>query len=205
MELTPLTPEHARQAAEIHAEGQSGTFLTRLGLDFLTTLYAAMPESPWTFGRVVMDGETVAGVGVVAVDTDQFFRDVKRRHWARLGWAVARQVPRDPSLISYIIQSVRYPSKLAPAPDEAEVMFLGTRRAYLRQGIGPKLLLDVLNEAHRRGCSSATAIIDRRNRPIRWMIATLPGVYVDRELEMYGRTMLVYRVPLPLDEEALPQ
>jgi hypothetical protein len=194
MELTSLTPEHARQAAEIHAEGQSGTFLTRLGLGFLTTLYAAMPESPWTFGRVVMDGETVAAVGVVAVDTDQFFRDVKRRHWARLGWAVARQVLRDPSLISYIIQSVRYPSKLAPAPDEAEVMFLGTRR-----------LLDVLNEAHRRGCSSATAIIDRRNRPIRWMIATLPGVHIDRELEMYGRTMLVYRVPLPLDEEALPQ
>jgi ribosomal protein S18 acetylase RimI-like enzyme len=205
MELTPLTPEHARQAAEIHAEGQPGTFLTRLGLDFLTTLYAAMPESPWTFGRVVMDGETVAGVGVVAVDTDQFFRDVKRRHWPRLGWSVARQVLRDPSLISYIIQSVRYPSKLAPAPDEAEVLFLGTRRAYSRQGIGPKLLLGVLDEAYRRGCASATAIIDRRNRPIRWMIASLPGIHIDRELEMYGRTMLVYRVSLPLDEAALPQ
>jgi ribosomal protein S18 acetylase RimI-like enzyme len=205
MELTPLAPEHARQAAEIHAEGQPGTFLTRLGLDFLTTLYAAMPESPWTFGRVVMDGEIVAGVGVVAVDTDQFFRDVKRRHWPRLGWSVARQVLRDPSLISYIIQSVRYPSKLAPAPDEAEVLFLGTRRAYSRQGIGPKLLLGVLDEAYRRGCASATAIIDRRNRPIRWMIASLPGIHIDRELEMYGRTMLVYRVSLPLDEAALPQ
>jgi ribosomal protein S18 acetylase RimI-like enzyme len=205
MELTPLTPEHARQAAEIHAEGQPGTFLTRLGLDFLTTLYAAMPESPWTFGRVVMDGEIVAGVGVVAVDTDRFFRDVKRRHWPRLGWSVARQVLRDPSLISYIIQSVRYPSKLAPAPDEAEVLFLGTRRAYSRQGIGPKLLLGVLDEAYRRGCASATAIIDRRNRPIRWMIASLPGIHIDRELEMYGRTMLVYRVSLPLDEAALPQ
>jgi ribosomal protein S18 acetylase RimI-like enzyme len=205
MELTSLTPEHARQAAEIHAEGQPGTFLTRLGLDFLTVLYAAIPESPWTFGRVVMDGEIMAGVGVVAVDTDQFFRDVKRHHWPRVAWSVARQVLRDPSLIGYIIQSVRYPSKLAPAPDEAEVMFLGTRHAYRRQGIGPKLLLAVLNEAHRRGCSSATAIIDRRNRPIRWMIASLPGIHVDRELEMYGRTMLVYRVPLPLDEAALPQ
>jgi hypothetical protein len=37
------------------------------------------------------------------------------------------------------------------------------------------------------------------------MIATLPGVHIDRELEMYGRTMLVYRVALPLDEAALSQ
>jgi hypothetical protein len=66
-------------------------------------------------------------------------------------------------------------------------------------------LLGVLDEAYRRGCSSATAIIDRRNRPIRWMIASLPGIHIDRELEMYGRTMLVYRVQLPLDEQMLPK
>jgi GNAT superfamily N-acetyltransferase len=205
MELTPFAPEHARQAAEIHAEGQAGTFLTRLGPDFLAMLYSAMPESPWVFGSVMMDGDIVAGVGVVTVDTDQFFQDVKRRYWPRLVWSVARQVLRDPSLIGDIVQSVRYPSKLSPAPGEAEVLFLGTRRAYRRQGVAPALLLNILGEAYRRGCSSATAIIDQRNRPIRWMISNLPGIHVDRELELYGRTMLVYRVPLPLDESALTQ
>lgn len=201
MEMTPLTPEHARQVAEIHAEGQVGTFLTRLGLDFLTTLYAAMPESPWVFGSVVMDGETVAGVGVVALDTDQFFRDVKRRHWPRLLWCVARQVLRHPSLIGEIVQSVRYPAKLSAPPGEAEILFLGIRRAYVRQGIAPNLLDHLLDEAYRRGCSSATATIDRRNRAIRWMIATLPGVYVDREIELHGKTMLVYRASLPLGKK----
>ncbi len=200
MELTPFAPEHARQVAEIHAEGQVGTFLTRLGLDFLTTLYAAMPQSPWVFGNVVMDGEIVAGVGVVALDTDQFFRDVKRHHWPHLLWCVARQVLRHPSLIGEIVQSVRYPAKLSASPGEAEVLFLGMRRAYMRQGIAPELLLHLLNEAYRRGCPSATAIIDRRNRAIRWMIATLPGIYVDREIELHGKTMLVYRASLPLGE-----
>jgi GNAT superfamily N-acetyltransferase len=201
MELTSLTPEHARQVAEIHAEGQVGTFLTRLGLDFLTTLYAAMPESPWVFGSVVMDGEIVAGVGVVALDTDQFFRDVKRRHWPRLLWCVARQVLRHPSLIGEIVQSVRYPAKLSAPPGEAEILFLGIRRAYMRQGIAPDLLDHLLDEAYRRGCPSATATIDRRNRAIRWMIAALPGVYVDREIELHGETMLIYRASLPLGEK----
>lgn len=201
MELIPLGREHARQAAEIHAEGQAGTFLTRLGLDFLTTLYAAMPESPWAFGSVMRDGPTVAGVGVVALDTDRFFQDVKRRHWPRLLWCVARQVIRDPSLIGTIAQSLRYPSTLSAPPGEAEVLFLGMRRSYMRRGIAPALLDHLLDEAYRRGCSSATATIDRRNRPIRWMIATLPGIYVDREIDLNGRTMLIYRAPLPLGGE----
>ena len=198
MEIIPFGREHARQAAEIHAEGQAGTFLTRLGLDFLTTLYAAMPESPWVFGNVMMDGPTVAGVGVVALDTEQFFRDVKRRHWPRLLWCVARQVLRDPSLIHTIAQSLRYPATLSAPPGEAEVLFLGMRRAYMRQGIAPVLLDRLLDEAYRRGCSSATTTIDRRNRAIRWMIATLPGVYVDREIELNGQTMLIYRAALPM-------
>lgn len=200
MELIPLAPEHARQVAEIHAEGQVGTFLTRMGLDFLITLYKAMPESPWVFGNVMMDGEIVAGVGVVALDTDRFFRDVKRHYWPRLLWCVTRQVFRHPSLIGEIVQSVRYPSKLSAPPGEAEILFLGMRRDYMRQGIAPELLLHLLDEAYRRGCPSATATIDRRNRAIRWMIATLPGVYVDREIELYGKTMLIYRAPLPLSE-----
>lgn len=201
MELIPLGREHARQAAEIHAEGQAGTFLTRLGLDFLTTLYAAMPESPWVFGNVMMDGPTVAGVGAVALDTEHFFRDVKRRHWPRLLWCVARQVIRNLSLIGDIAQSLRYPATLSAPPGEAEVLFLGMRRAYMRQGIAPVLLDHLLDEAYQRGCSSATAIIDRRNRPIRWMIASLPGIYVDREIDLYGRTMLVYRASLPIGGE----
>jgi GNAT superfamily N-acetyltransferase len=202
MQLTSFTPEHARQVAEIHAEGQAGTFLTQLGLDFLAALYTAMSTSPWCFGFVLVDGTTVAGVGVAALDTDQLFREVKRRHWHRLVWPVLRQVTRQPSLIGGIIQSIRYPVKLAAPPDQAEILFLGLRRSYMRQGLAPRLVNHLLDEAYRRGCTSATAIIDRRNRPIRWTIATLPGIYVDREIIMNGKTMLVYRTHLPLESQA---
>jgi len=202
VELTPFARQHARQAAEIHTEGQPGTFLTRLGLDFLTTLYSAMPESPWVFGSVMLEGDTVAGLGVVALDTGRFFQDVKRRFWPRLLWCVARQALRHPALIGDIFESLRYPAQLSAPPGEAEVMFLGMRRAYMGQGIAPDLLLHLLDEAHRRGCTSATATIDRRNRAIRWMIATLPGVVVDREIELNGKTMLIYRAPLPLGSGA---
>jgi GNAT superfamily N-acetyltransferase len=201
MELASFTQEHARQVAAIHIEGQPETLLTRLGPDFLEALYRAMADSSWCFGSVLVDGDTVAGVGIAALDTGQFFRDVKRHHWQRLIWPAVKQSIRHPSLIGKVVQSLWYPTKLAAPPGEAEILFMGLRRAYMRQGIGPRLLQHLLDEAHERGCLSASAIIDRRNRAIRWMVATLPGVYVDCELELYGKTMLVYKVPLPLRDD----
>jgi GNAT superfamily N-acetyltransferase len=202
MELIPFTPQHARQVAEIHVEGQAGTFLTELGPDFLTALYTAMASSPSCFGYVIMDEETVAGVGVVALDTQQLFRDVKRRHWPRLALPVVRQVIRHPALVVSILDNFRYPLKLAAPPGEAEILFMGLRRAYMRQGIAPRLVDRLLDEAHRRGCTSATALIDRRNRAIRWTVATVPGVHVDHEIELNGRTMLVYRAKLPIGKDS---
>jgi ribosomal protein S18 acetylase RimI-like enzyme len=200
MELASFTQDHARQVAAIHIEGQPETLLTHLGPDFLVSLYQAMADSPWCFGSVVIDGDTVAGVGIVALDTAQLFGDVKRCHWHRLLWSVMRQAIRHPSLVGGVVQSLRYPAKLDAPPGEAEILFMGLRREYMRQGIGPRLLLHLLDEAHERGCLSATAIVDRSNRAMRWMVATLPGVYVDCELELHGKTMLVYRVQLPLSD-----
>jgi GNAT superfamily N-acetyltransferase len=200
MELASFAQEHARQVAAIHIEGQPETLLTRLGPEFLESLYQAMAGSSWCFGSVVIDGDTVAGVGIVALDTAQLFGDVKRRHWHRLLWPVMHQAIRHPSLVSGVVQSLRYPTKLAAPRGEAEILFMGLRREYMRQGIGPRLLLHLLDEAYERGCLSATAIVDRSNRAMRWMVATLPGVYVDCELELHGKTMLMYRVQLPLSD-----
>jgi GNAT superfamily N-acetyltransferase len=201
MEWTMFEPVHARQVAEIHVEGQPGTFLTQLGIDFLTQLYRCIAESPWAFGAVVMDGETVAAVAVVAIDTSDMFAHIKRRYWYRLVWPLARQIVSHPSLLAQIWQSVRYPNTLEAPPNEAEVLFLGMRRPYMRHGIAPRLIANVLNEAYKRGCPTATTTIDKRNRAIRWTIADIPGVYVDHEIQLYGKTMLVYRADLPIPYE----
>jgi GNAT superfamily N-acetyltransferase len=201
MEWKTFEPVHARQVAEIHVEGQPGTFLTQLGINFLSQLYRCIAESPWAFGTVVLDDGTVAAVAVVATDTSDMFANIKRRYWYRLVWPLARQIVTHPSLLVKIWQSLKYPNTLEAPPNEAEVLFLGMRRAYMRHGIAPRLIADVLNEAYQRGCPTATTTIDKRNRAIRWTIADIPGVYVDHEIELHGNTMLVYRADLPIQYE----
>jgi GNAT superfamily N-acetyltransferase len=204
MEIKPYTRAHARAAAEIHTEGQSGTLLTRLGLDFLTRLYELFAESPHAFGFVVLDGTTVAGIGVTATDTTQLFRTIRQRHWHQLVWPVLAQLVREPALIGEIIQSLRYPNTLKPLPGEAEVLFLGLRRAYMRHGFGPRLVHLMLDEAHRRGCVRASTTIEKRNRAIRWTIGALAGIRIDQEIVLNGKTMLIYRAELPLGVDREP-
>jgi hypothetical protein len=190
MEIASLTASHARQVAEIHVEGQLGTFLTRLGIDFLTQLYTAITVSECAFGRVVLDGTTVAGAGIVSSNTSQLFREVKLHHWHRLAWPVARQTLRHPALLGELMQSWRYPTKNAAPPGDAEVLFMGLRQDYTRHGLGPRLLFDLLDVAN------------QRNRPVRWLVGAVPGIYVDHEVELNGKTMLVYRVRLPLTADS---
>jgi hypothetical protein len=201
MEITSLTPSHARQVAEIHIEGQPGTFLTRLGIDFLVQLYAAIAASEFAFGRVALDGTVVAGAGIVALNTGQLFRQVKVRHWHRLAWPVARRMLRHPRLLGELIQSWRYPARNAVRPGDAEILFMGLRHDYMRHSLGPRLLADLLEVTSRRGCPGVTTLIDKRNRAVRWLIGDVPGCAIDHEVELNGKTMLVYRLNLPLVEK----
>ncbi|PWH18227.1 MAG: hypothetical protein DDG58_06685 [Ardenticatenia bacterium] len=204
MEIKPYVRAYARDAAEIHMEGQPGTFLTRLGRDFLVRLYELFAELPDVFGSVAIDGETVTGVGFAAMDTRHLFRTIKYRYWHRLLGPIVRQVLRDPGLIGQLLQSIRYPNTLKPLPDEAEILFVGLRRNYMRQGIGPKILDDLLEEAYRRGAMRAVGTVEKKNRAVRWMIARLAGARVDQEIILNGRKMLVYRVELPVGIDRKP-
>ncbi len=204
MEIKPYTRAYARDAAEIHMEGQPGTFLTRLGRDFLVRLYELFAELPGVFGSVAIEGEMVTGVGFAAMDTRQLFRTIKYRYWHRLLWPVARQMLRDPGLIGQLLQSIRYPNTLKPLPDEAEILFVGLRHNYMRQGIGPRILDQLLEEAYRRGAMRAVGTVEKKNRAVRWMIARLAGARVDQEIILNGRKMLVYRVELPVGVERKP-
>jgi hypothetical protein len=46
------------------------------------------------------------------------------------------------------------------------------------------------------GLKSANFMIEKRNRPMRWMIGQLKELYVAHEFEAYGRSMLFYKVPI---------
>lgn len=196
IEFRYLQPEDAEAAADIHIEGQPGTLLTLLGRRFLLELYQAVPRSQWGEGIGAFDNGRLVAQTVMAVSSDRFFAEFKRHYLWRVSIPVSLAVARNPKIISYVMQSWRYAEFTRSPEREGDAIFLGVKTEYLRQGLGPEMVRYMFGWANQIGLTSANLMIEKRNRPMRWMIGELNGLRVAHEFEVYGRKMLFYKVPI---------
>ena len=191
-----LQPEDAESAAEIHIEGQPGTLLTLLGRRFLVELYRAVPRSEWGEGIGAFDDGRLVAQTVMAVSSEKFFSEFKTRYLWRVSVPVAWSIIRNPRIISYVTEGWRYADLTRSPEREGDAMFLGVKKEYLRHGLGPEIVRYMFGWANLVGLTSANLMIEKRNRPMRWMIGQLNGLHVTHEFEVYGRPMLFYKVPI---------
>jgi len=200
IEYRYLQPEDAEAAADIHIEGQPGTLLTLLGRRFLIELYRAVPRSQWGEGIGAYDNGQLVAHTAMAVSSDKFFAEFKTRYLWRVTLPVGLAVLKRPKIISYLTQSWRY-ADLTHSPErEGDVIFLGVKHAYLRQGLAPEIVRYMFGWANLIGLKSANLMIEKRNRPMRWMIGQLNGLHVAHQFEVYGRPMLFYKVPIAANQ-----
>ena len=173
MRAVLMQPHHAPQVADIHIEGQPGTFLTRLGRGFLTALYAEISSSSYGFGVVAVEGDLVVSVVMASTSTPRLFADMRSRRALRLALPILPQVLRHPALLRDIWHTWRYPSKSsashAKQPGErrpkveAEFLFFGTHPEYRRQRIGMYLFDRAIAQAILRGVRQISAVVDQKN------------------------------------------
>lgn len=201
IEFRYLQPDDAAAAADIHIEGQPGTVLTLLGRRFLIEMYRAIPCSQWSEGIGAFDDGRLVAQTVMAVSSDHFFAEFKRRYLWRVSLPVALAVVRHPIIISYVVQGWHYADLTRSPEREGDAIFLGVKKDYLRQGLGPEIVRHMFGWANQVGLTSANLMIEKRNRPMRWMVGELKGLYVAHEFEVYGRTMLFYKVPIAANLE----
>lgn len=188
--IQPLQPAHAREAAELHAEGQPGTFLTSLGPRFLRVLYREFVHLPSVYGfEAVADGQVV-GMVTGTSDTGALFRELLRRAWLRLGLVVALRLVAHPRLIRRVWDTLHYPSQLHSAPGEGEALTMAVRLPYRKHGIGTELMLALLREARRRGLRGLWYTVDGANENALRFHRRLGAEFQRTEI-MYGRQMVL--------------
>ncbi|HEX9924234.1 MAG TPA: hypothetical protein VGD99_16385 [Anaerolineae bacterium] len=196
IEYRYLQPDDAEAAAEIHIEGQPGTVLTLLGRRFLIELYRAVSWSAWGEGIGAFDNGRLVAQTAMAVSSTKFFSEFKSRFLWRVSGSVAWAILRNPTILSNVIKGWGYAEQTRSPEREGDVIFLGVKREYLRQGLAPELVKHMFGWADLIGLTSANFMIEKRNRPMRWMISQLNGLYVAHQFEAYGRDMLFYKVPI---------
>ena len=117
MEIHPLAPTHSRVAASLHIAGQPGTFLTSLGLDVLSVLYSALPQSSVGFGYVAVPTRDVAArsesspCGFISATTSvgQLFVEMGTKQFVQFVPPLMRAFVRQPQLAVRSLQTLLYP------------------------------------------------------------------------------------------------
>jgi hypothetical protein len=171
MEIVTLERSHARQVAQIHIEGQPGTFLTNLGEEVLTTLYEEIIASKWGFGIAAVEGDLVIGVIIITSNRRELFNYLKYRCSWRLLWPLLKQLIRKPGLLRNILDSLRYPQKISVGTKggegNAEYLFLGVRKGFQRQHVGFALCVASIGACLERGICRLVALIDSGNYKVK--------------------------------------
>jgi ribosomal protein S18 acetylase RimI-like enzyme len=196
MEFRYLQPEDAEAAADIHIEGQPGTILTLMGRRFLVELYRTVCWSKWSEGIGAFDNGRLVAQTAMAVSSTKFFSELKYRSMWRVALPVAFSVFKHPRIVTDIIKGWSYADQTRSPEREGDVIFLGVKRDYVRLGLAPELVRYMFGWADLIGLKSANFMVEKRNRPMRWMIGQLHGLYVAHEFEAYGREMLFYKIPI---------
>ena len=160
--VVPLTPSFAPAAAEIHAQGQSGTFLTALGPAFLRALYGEMALSPHCLGYVALDDDEVVGIVVGTMDSGAVFKELMLHRGLNLALPVLGALIRRPGLLPKLFQTLLYPGK-AGGDEGGELFFIGTRAHRRGEGIGRTLFHTLKRAMYNRGVKSMGLMVDDEN------------------------------------------
>lgn len=193
--IRPLAPEDATIAADLHIEGQPGTFLTSLGRRFLEALYAQMAVSSYCFGYVAVDGDEVIGVVTGTTDSGAVFKELVLRRGYKLALPVLGSLLRHPSLIPKVVQTMLYPSQTHIEPGEAEMLYLATRSERRGEGIGRALWWAFADGLRERGYKRMGLCVDVANaHAVRFH--ERQGMDLIRTFTMYGREFRWYVLPL---------
>jgi ribosomal protein S18 acetylase RimI-like enzyme len=193
--IAPYTLAYANVAADLHIEGQPGTFLTSMGRAFLRALYAQMAVSPLCFGYVAVEGDEVVGVVTGAVDSGAVFKDLVLKKGHKLVLPVLGSVLRHPSLAIKIVQTLFYPAQTKPEPGECEMLYVASRADRRGQGIGHALWWAFADGCREKGYRSMALCVDVGN-PTAVRFHERQGMRLAREFTMYGRPFRWYVLPL---------
>lgn len=205
MQIVPLAPNHAADAARLHIAGQPGTFLTALGPGVLTALYGALPRTRAGFGFAAVD-ETVAKtldesgklLGFISATTGvgKLFTEVGTTGLGAILPPLMGQLARHPSLIWRSVQTVAYPLLVGggeSGPTPAELLSIMVEPSQRSQGIGAQLLEALLEACRERAIPLLDVTVDASNEGAQ-RFYTRHGFVHHHDFTLYGRPMAQFRL-----------
>lgn len=199
LQIIPLAPTHAADAARLHIAGQPDTFLTALGSNVLAALYRLLPATRAGFGFAALD-EQGALLGFISATTGvgKLFTEIGLAGVGTMLPPLAAQLLRHPTLIWRTVQTMAYPflaggGEAGAVPAELlSIMVEPDRRS---QGIGAQLLAALVDACQERAIALLDVTVDADNAGAQRFYMR-HGFVHHHDFTLYGRRMSQYRLVL---------
>ncbi len=188
--IRPLEPHHAPTISKIHLTSQEGTFLTSLGLDFLTLLYNQISQSDHSISYAALNKKNeVVGFIAGTSNTGTLFKDIISKNAFHLGWLVFKQALKNPALLWQTMKTLAYPNQMSGDTPEAELLALAVHPDWRNQKIGSCLLQTLIQNMHAVQITKMVVTVDARNNgALRFY--RRQGFVQWADTEMYNRPMV---------------
>lgn len=148
--IRSIKKEDAERIAKIHQQALPETFLSSLGLSFLTKMYSAQTDDSKSIVFVAEDNEEIVGFISGAIEGDSFIKRIILISPIKLFWKIGIQFLKRPSILGKIFQTLKYGKLCQIERVDTELLAIAVVPGIQRGGIGTDLLNALLVELRQK-------------------------------------------------------
>ena len=162
-QIRPMQMRDKNEVVSVHLASFQGFFLTFLGRQFLSELYAAIVDDATGVAFVCSEGARVLGFVAGTSQPAGFYSRLLQRRWWRFGMASLVPILKNPLIIPRLLRAFRKPQDVADRPDIGTLMSIAVSPDSQGRGIGQSLVKAFLEEAAKRGLKYVNLTTDKNN------------------------------------------
>jgi len=147
----------------VHLLSFQGFFLSFLGSQFLSELYAGILEDSTGISFVYSEEARILGFAAGTSKPAGFYSGLLHRRWWRFGLASLVPILKNPLIIPRLLRAFRKPQDVSDGPDIGTLMSIAVSPNSQGRGIGQSLVKAFLEEAAQRGLKYVDLTTDKNN------------------------------------------
>ena len=164
IEFKELQVVHAGQVAALHIQCISTSFISSMGIDFVTSLYEAIVRSKSSFGVVAVRNEKVLGFVAFTTNLNKLYRSIVWRKGLKFALLLAGNM-WSRKRIKKIFETLFYPTRIKKMNlPSAELLSMAIAPEERRKGLAGQLIEKGLRLYRKTGVDKVKVLIGADNK-----------------------------------------
>jgi len=164
IEFKNLQVAHAGQVAALHIQCISTSFISSMGIDFVTSLYEAIVKSKSSFGVVAVKKEKVLGFVAFTTNLNKLYRSVVWRKGLKFVLLLAGNM-WSRKRVKKIFETLFYPARTRKMDlPPAELLSIAVGSEERRKGLAGKLIEKGFQHYRKTGVDKVKVLIGADNK-----------------------------------------